>query len=223
MRAFGLLSVLAISLAPIAGCRRELSEKSSAQKSSTAPKTDTNAAAKRDGNGLAAGDELQIDYAIRLDDGAEGRVVDEKFRFRSGDRFQIQLRPAFAAYLYLFNRSEGQSSCDVLLPQNGEGQRNPIASGQIATIPAPGKWLTMDSHSGLENLVMMASPVAIPDFDTPEQKIPRDECEQRLALVERDFRPSSSRIFKDKDWTKLFAARGARTAFVVRLPLDHRH
>jgi hypothetical protein len=80
----------------------------------------------------------------------------------------------------------------------------------------------LDNRPGIENVVLIASAMPLVEFNTPEQTIPRDECEDRIALLERDFRPSSSRRFEDKDWTKLFAAKGERTAILLRLPLDHR-
>ncbi len=176
----------------------------------------------RPGEGLDMSGELELDYAILLDDDGAERRIDEKRRLRDNDRFRVQLKPGFAAHVYLLNRGTVQPHYTFLYPNPKISRENPLEAGRAVTLPGGSEWFTLDKASGVENLVLIASPVALVEFNTPERTIPRDECEARLALVERDYRPKSSRRFEDRDWVKLFAARGAKTAFVLRLPLDHR-
>ncbi len=166
--------------------------------------------------------ELQLDYALFLDDRGAERRIDEKYRFQGDDRFRVKFRPGFAAHVYLLNRPASSPSYQFLYPNPKIELSNPLDAGRVVTLPGRDLWYTIDGKKGIENLVLVAAAYPLVEFNTPERTIPRDECEDRLALVERDFRPSSSRRFEDKEWTKLFAARGAKTVIVLRMPLDHR-
>jgi len=166
--------------------------------------------------------ELQLDYTILLSDGGAAKRIDEKYHFHGGDRFRVRLRPAFDAHVYILNRGPRQDSYLFLYPSPKIAAENPLPANKLATFPSADEWFTLDENPGIENVVLIASPTPLVEFNTPERTIPRDECEDRIALVERDYRPTSSRRFEDREWTKLFAARGAKTAIVLRLPLDHR-
>jgi hypothetical protein len=200
-------AILAVFL--LAGCSR-LKERDK-RDSSSAP---------RERNEPSA--ELQLDYRILLDDNGEARRVTEKYHFHGGDRFRIELRPAFNVHVYIVNRGPRQANYTFLFPTRKISLENPLPENQAVTLPGGNEWYVLDSRPGIENVVLIASAMPLVEFNTPEQTIPRDECEDRIALLERDYRPSSSRRFEDKDWTKLFAAKGERTAVLLRLPLDHR-
>jgi hypothetical protein len=188
--------------------------------SSKQPKDNLTSGAPNERTDIAS--ELQLDYTILLDSEGGAKRVSEKYRFHGGDRFRIQLRPAFAAHVYILNRGPQQAAYSFLFPSPGIATENPLPANTPITLPGADKWYTLDNRRGVEGLVLIASPVPLVEFNTPEVTIPRDECEERIGLVERDYRPNSSRRFEDKDWTKLFAARGDKTAIVLRLPLDHR-
>jgi len=193
----------------LAGCSRF--KEPEKKESNPAPKERSDAAA-----------ELQLDYRILLDDNGGARRVDEKYHFHGGDRFRIELRPAFNAHVYIVNRGPRQTSYSFLFPTRKITIENPLPENQAVTLPGGDAWYTLDNRPGIENVVLTASTMPLVEFNTPEQTIPRDECEDRIALLERDYRPSSSRRFEDRDWTKLFAAKGEKTAILLRLPLDHR-
>jgi len=165
------------------------------------------------------GAELQLDYAILIDQG-EPTPVAGNHHFRSGDRFRVQLRPQFPAYLYLLNRGADANEYSFLYPHDRVAQTNPVGASQTVTLPG-GEWYTLDNRPGLENLVLLASTHAMPDFAGASGPVPRDRFEATLAVLERDHGPVSSRRMEDKHWVKLFATCREDTVLVVRLPLDH--
>ena len=167
--------------------------------------------------------ELQLDYSIVLGDDDSSRSVNEQFTFRNGDRFRFRLRPGFEAHVYLLSRGARQKEYMFLYPHKDIKQENPVPAKGVIEIPGPGTgWLTMDKVSGTEQLVLIASPSPLVEFNVPAKSIEREEFEERLSRVERDYRPASSRRLENGGWVSLLASRGPRTAMVVRLPLDHR-
>jgi Domain of unknown function (DUF4384) len=170
---------------------------------------------------LSSAPELQLDYSILLEDGGRERRIGEKFHFHSGDRFRIALRPAFAAHVYLLNRGPLKNEYTFLYPEPKEFG-NPLTPNRAITLPSSTEWYQLDGKPGVENVVLIASASPVVEFNTPERSIARDEFDDRIALVERDDRPSSSRRYEDGDWVKMFAASGDKTVMVLRLPLDHR-
>ena len=166
--------------------------------------------------------ELRLDYAIILDSNGTTKRVSDKNHFESGDRFRIDVKPSFPAHLYLLNRGPRQANYTFLYPNDKTAWDNPLQPDRIVSLPGGQDWFQMDSKAGVESLTLLAAAFPLEEFNTPEKSIPRDEFEERLALVERDYRPASSRRFEDKDWVKLFAAREAKTVILLRLPLDHR-
>jgi hypothetical protein len=181
--------------------------------------------------GLGGAPELQLDYSIVLNDNGTGRRVGEKYHFRSGDQFRIEVRPAFAAYVYLLNRGPREANYAFLFPAPKEFE-NALPQNRVIALPRASEWFTLDNKPGVENVLLIASAHSVMEFNTPERSIQRDEFEDRIALVERDGRPASSRRFEDQDWVKVFAAPSSRmaspqnapdkTVIVLRLPLDHR-
>jgi Domain of unknown function (DUF4384) len=167
--------------------------------------------------------ELQLDYSIVLANGETGMPVNEQFAFRNGDRFKFRVRPAFEAHVYILNRGPRQKEYSFLYPHKAIKQENPVPAKSTVEIPgSSADWLQMDKTSGTEQIVLIASPSALVEFNVPATSIERDEFEERLGRVERDYRPASSRRLEDGGWVSLLASRGAKTAMVVRLPLDHR-
>ena len=168
---------------------------------------------------ISTSSELQLDYAILLEQGSVPTPVAGDHHFRGGDRFRIQLRPQFSAFLYLANRSAGDQDYSFLFPHARIPATNPLEANQTVTLPSE-EWYTLDNRPGLENLVLLAATRPLPDFAVA-QPIPRDDFEARIAVLERDHRPASSRRIEDHDWVRLFASFNEGTVLVVRLPLDH--
>jgi len=167
--------------------------------------------------------ELQLDYSIVLSVDDASRSVNEQFAFRNGDRFRFRLRPGFEAHIYLLSRGARQKQYTFLYPHKDIKQENPVPPKEIIEIPGSGTdWLMMDKVSGTEQLVLIASPSPLVEFNVPAVSIERDEFEERLGRVERDYRPTSSRRLETGGWVSILASRGPKTAMVVRLPLDHR-
>jgi hypothetical protein len=188
------------------------------------PSKSADKGAKDRGEGVIGADqEISLAYAIELE-GESGklRTVADTFEFRSRDRFRILVRPQFAAHLYLYARGPGQGSFQLLFPDFKENAANPLPVKQQTVVPGKDAWLTMDSRKGLESVVLIAASGEIPQFNTTEKSIGRDAFEERLAQVERGYRPVSARRFVDREWVKLFAAKsGKPVAWIERLPLLH--
>lgn len=170
--------------------------------------------------------ELELDYSIMIDPGATGAAqpatVNEKHAFRGGDRFRVQFRPAFPAYLYLLNRGAGESEYSFLYPARQIAVSNPLSAEQSVTLPGDSEWYTLDSRPGIENLVLIAALQPVTELPPPDQKLSRDDGERILAMLERDRRPKTSRRVEDPDHVRLFASRDANSVILARLPLEHR-
>src|SRR5262249_53021837 len=127
------------------------------------------------------------------------------------------------AHVYMLNRGARDKDYTFLYPHKAIQQENPVPAKGIIEIPGAGAdWLMMDKIAGTENIVLIASPSPLVEFNVPAASIERDEFEERLGRVERDYRPVSSRRVENQGWVSLLASRGPKTAVVVRLPLDHR-
>jgi len=168
-------------------------------------------------------DEKQIDYSIELEDGGKAVKVKETRQFRSGERFRFRFKPGFESHIYLLHRGPGESFWSVLFPNRKIDIKNPIHSGTVVTIPDEQTgWLRIDDRKGNEHLVMIAATTPLQEFAVESNRISRDDFEDRIADVERLFRPTSSRRFEDDGWVKLFAAGPAdKLAIVLTLPLMH--
>ena len=167
--------------------------------------------------------EKEIAYSIELEQGGELLHVGDDWQFHSGDRFRLLFRPEFDAYVYVVNRGPAQSAYQMLFPNPRIALQNPIPAGKEVRVPdSDTAWLHMDNQPGNENLILIAATTPLTELDGMGPNVDRDDFEARLANVERKRRPSSSRRFEDKNWVKLFAARGKEDlAIVLRLPLLH--
>jgi hypothetical protein len=167
-------------------------------------------------------EELQIAYAIEVETDGKPKRVREDETFRSGDGFRFIFKPDFKAYVYVLNRGPHEKAYQILFPNSKISIDNPIEPKKEVAIPGGETWLRMDNRKGDEDLVLIASNVQLPDFNTTEKTIDRDTFDERIAHVERRYRPKSSRRFGDGDWVKVFAA-GAKqdVAMVLRVPLRH--
>lgn len=153
--------------------------------------------------------EREVAYAIEIDQSRGPVRVGEDWRFHSGDRCRILFRPGFDAYVYVVNRGPRQMAYQMLFPSDRIAARNPIPAGSEVRVPgAETAWLHMDEDAGDENLILIASTAPFAEFDGMAGEVGREDFEAKLAKVERKRRPASSRRFEDKDWVKLFAARG---------------
>jgi hypothetical protein len=204
---------LALVFVGLAGCGA-LAPKESATKENAAQ---VNAAPALDKSG-----ETDIAYAIEVQQGDDAVLVKEDHKFHSGDRFRLLFRPDFDAHIYVVNRGRGQSTYQTIFP------RRLVEIGTEVRVPGADiggdqGWMRMDAQAGNENLILIAATVPLDELDGMSQEMDREEFEARLATVERKYRPTSSRRFEDKDWVKVFAARGrGEMAIILRLPLEHR-
>lgn len=166
--------------------------------------------------------ELELAYALEVESGGGAKTVADTYEFRSKDRFRVLVRPQFDAHVYLWARGPGQDKYKLLFPEFNEETANPLKAKSRLALPGRDAWLKMDSKKGLEAVVLIAADRAIPEFNTTEKAIGRDEFEERLAQVERIYRARSSRRFVKDEWVTLYAARGGKgTAWIERLPLLH--
>jgi uncharacterized protein DUF4384 len=195
---------------------------------SACSRPDTTKAAETGGSGgvppaTAKAEEKQIDYCLELDDPSGPRKVKESRQFRSGERFRFRFRPGFESHIYLLNRGPGENSWTVLFPNPRIEIKNPIHAGNIVTIPDKDTgWLRIDERKGNEHLVLIAATDPLEEFAVATGRVSRDDFEDRIANIERLYRPASSRRFEDDQWVKLFAAGPSdKLAIVLSLPLLH--
>ena len=169
--------------------------------------------------------ELRIDYAIEVEDerSPEGmRRVAKDFRFRSGDRIQLALRPDFGAYVYLYHRAGGDRSYTALFPQGRIGVKNPLTAGEETRVPDGERRWTLDRKTGVEHLVLVVSSAPWEAGAVTGDKIGLDEFERRLAELEMARQPGSHSAAEEDGWTKLFFDGEVRdAALVARIPMSH--
>jgi len=165
--------------------------------------------------------ELQLDYAVLLNEGSTPKRITDKYHFKSGDKFRFEFRSAFAAYVYLLDRGARDKEYSFLYPNKRISQGNPLTINQVVTLPGGQEWYTLDNQPGIENMVLLAAAKPLPDFENSDRPIPRDEFEEKVAILERDHRPASSRRFEDRDWVRLFATQEDSPVIILRLPIDH--
>jgi hypothetical protein len=167
--------------------------------------------------------EKQLDYCLELQQQpSEPLRIKETRTFRDGERFRFRFRPGFDAYIYMLNRGPGENTWSVLFPNAKIEVKNPIHPGHAVTVPGETEWLRCDDRRGNEHLVLIAATSPLEEFAIASGRISKNDFEDRLASVERLYRPASSRRFEDDGWVKLFAAGpGTDLAIVLNLPLLH--
>ncbi len=130
-----------------------------------------------------------LTYDIELIRGAERGIVATGYRFRSGDRFAIRVRLTRDAYVYVLNRTyagepdelrstrqirlvpnppaapenrpdatETGSPLAVIYPASGHRL---LRAGAVHLLPAADMALEMDEHPGLEQIVLIVSPIPL--------------------------------------------------------------
>jgi len=168
-------------------------------------------------------DEKQIDYCIEVENAGNPTKVPETREFHSGERFRFRFRPGFESHIYLLNRGAGETSWTVLFPNARIDIKNPIQAGKTVTIPdEQTAWMRIDERKGNEHLVLIAATGPLQEFAVESNAVSRDDFEDRIATIERQYRPTSSRRFEDDGWVKLYAAGPSdKLAIVVNLPLLH--
>jgi hypothetical protein len=168
----------------------------------------------------ASNSELELDYAILLNEG-NGKVVNETHKFQAGDRFRVQFRPGFPAYVYLANRGADEAAYSLLYPNAKIATKNPMAAGQTMVVPGGSDWYTLDEKAGAENLMLIAAAAPVAEFEGTDGTLERDEFERRVAMVERDRRPRSFRRVEDKDeWVRLYAGGEGNGVIVARMSIS---
>lgn len=175
---------------------------------------------------IAEPTELRVDYAIEVEDertdGGAFRAGKD-FRFRSGDRFRLALRPDFEAHAYLFHRAGGDSSYAQLFPDQRISVRNPLAAHETTQIPDEDRRWSLDTKKGIEHLVLVVSSAP---WDVEEQdsrgRIKQEAFERQLAELEMTRRPDSYSSTVEDGWTKLFFDGELRdAATIARVPMTH--
>ena len=170
--------------------------------------------------------ELRVDYAIEVEDErSEGGVrrAGKDFRFRSGDKFRLGLRPDFEAHAYLFHRAGGERSYARLFPNSRLSARNPLLPDEVTRVPDGERRWTLDADKGVEHLVLVVSSAP---WDLEEEdaagSIKQDAFERQLAELEMSRRPGSYSAAEEDGWTKLFFDGEQRDAAIIaRIPMSH--
>jgi hypothetical protein len=124
-----------------------------------------------------------VTFEVDLIRGAERATVPTTFQFQSGDRFALRIQVTSDAYLYVLNRTFVGSpdtlkeSNRVRVARNVSGEvatadppftlvyppngHRLVKAGQTNLIPGVGLAMEMDDHPGVEQLLLVVSPVRL--------------------------------------------------------------
>lgn len=173
------------------------------------------------GSAPAVGPDLTIGYSLLLDR-QPPKFVSDKYEFQAGDRFRIRVLPSADAFVYLLNRGVNEQSYSFLFPNQRIAVKNPLAAEQTVTFPGATDWYTMDAQKGIENMVLIAGALEIPELSSGGQPLRREDLENLLAFLEHDRHPRRARTSEESEWTRVTASRENGACIVLRIPLVHR-
>ncbi|MCP4659379.1 MAG: DUF4384 domain-containing protein, partial [bacterium] len=163
--------------------------------------------------------EWTASYAFELRE--PSRSVDESHVFRSGDRFRIRIETDFAAYVYLFSRSESEDRYTVLHPVTAAGHV-PTPSQGAFSVPPDGEWLELDEIPTDELMVMVVATLPVPALSFGQPTVLGGRLEPVLAGMERRLAPPRSRRTTDGERVRLVLTSSQEDwALVLRLHLKH--
>ncbi len=124
---------------------------------------------------------LTLSYGLELARGEEFSPVGDDHRFASGDRFRVRLETDFEAWVYLFNRSEGEDVYAVVYPLSD--REHSSRRGEILLPPGESGWLAMDETPGDEELILVIATDSCPAFATGQESVASAELEPELGRI----------------------------------------
>lgn len=168
-------------------------------------------------------DEVEFSYALEIPDKNDLPItVQDTFKFRSGERFRVQWKANFAAYLYIFNRGPKTNYYTRLFPAFEQASLVGATDNPARIPKGASDWMRFDKTPGDEQMILIAArgPVTVLERTTARYTV--DEFDRILIALERSRRPRSLRRFDDGHWHRVTAAGSqADLAIVNRLPLYH--
>lgn len=133
----------------------------------------------------------ELSYGLELWTEAAPRPVTGDYEWQSGDEFRIRLEADFPAWVYLFNRAEGEDAYTVVYPASET--EHAASEGEIVVPPGDREWLGMDETPEDESLVLVVGTAPWPAFEAGRRTFGREELEDALAAAERDLESASWR------------------------------
>jgi hypothetical protein len=149
--------------------------------------------------------------------------VQDTFKFRTGERFRLQWKANFAAFLYVFNRGPKSANYVRLFPALEQASMVGASLDAPARIPKGATdWMRFDKVPGDEQMILIVSRAQVPALEQAHTVYSAEQFDRILIALERSRRPRSFRRFDEGHWHKCIAA-GSVTdlAIVNRLPLYH--
>jgi hypothetical protein len=167
--------------------------------------------------------EMTMAWALEIpNEKGDPITVQDSFHFHSGEHLRLQWRADFAAYLYLFNRGPKANSYQRLYPSSSEASFVGASPDNPVRIPKGADSFRLDTDPGDEQLILVASPKPIRNFDEHAEKWTVEAFDRELISLERTRRARSMRLFEDGNWHKVIAASPREdVAIISRVPLYH--
>lgn len=161
-----------------------------------------------------AADVRSLSFGLELLKPTETRPVAEGYRFEAGDEFRVHLNTDFPAWVYLFNRAEGDDVYTVIYPRTT--QERVSRQGNLL-VPAA-ESLAMDETPDDERLVLVVSTAPWSLLEGEPDTIAYQALEDALAHAESELASASWRRFIEGEQVHLKIAdpRG-ELLFVERL------
>jgi hypothetical protein len=171
------------------------------------------------GMGTPPADARVFSYAIQAQRGEELTLVDAKHAFRKGDRFRLLVKSTDPAYLYIFNANQKLPRVIVLYPDSATRAGAKIDADSRVQVPqGDSAWMRMDENPGTEEVVFVASPVELKQFQS--ETYSPSEFKKEMDNLGKTAKVSQS---TEGDWTKVAASSKDDTAAIVtRVKLEHR-
>lgn len=159
-------------------------------------------------------DVRSLSFGLELLKPTETRPVAEGYRFQAGDEFRVHLETDFPAWVYLFNRAEGDDVYTVVYPRTL--QERTSRQGNLL-VPAA-ESLAMDETPDDERLVLVVSTAPWSLLEGEPDTIAYQDLEDALSRAEGELAATNWRrsIEGEKIHLKIADPRG-ELLFVERL------
>lgn len=160
------------------------------------------------------GDLRSMSFGLELLQPQEVRPVAEGYRFKADDQFRVHLKTDFPAWVYLFNRAEGDDVYSVIYPQ---AEYEQAAQQGVLLVPASDA-LVMDETPDDEELILVVSTAPWALLKEHSGTIARQQLDEALLKAESELESASWRRFVEGEQVHLKIAdlRG-ELLFVERL------
>lgn len=153
---------------------------------------------------------LHINFLTRPAYGGQFRSFTDGAILRSGNQYQIIVKPAVQGFLYIF-QTDAAGKVQRLFPMASYGSHqlgnvNPVQAGTTYTLPKQGKAYTLDNTVGKERFYVFASRNPRPDIENLATRLTNAQATGN-TWAEATATTQLNKVFKSRD-LPLAPARG---------------